>query len=160
MLAEAMEKDAKARERASSGVDAASGDGEDEFIHLRRALRAATLERDAMAVKLADVDRRERQMSLVRRHSEGVSKRLARVERLLLSEQARVASATARADRADAATASLITEYESQLTSARALIEDLALRCDASDLRAAADAHDRKFPPKSPFPAPAPRRRT
>lgn len=160
MLAEAMEKDAKARERASSGVDAASGDGEDEFIHLRRALRAATLERDAMAVKLADVDRRERQMSLVRRHSEGVSKRLARVERLLLSEQARVASATARAARADAATASLITEYESQLTSARALIEDLALRCDASDLRAAADAHDRKFPPKSPFPAPAPRRRS
>jgi hypothetical protein len=159
-LARAMAKDAEARERASSGGDAASGDGEDEFVHLRRALRAVTLERDAMAVKLADVDRRERQMSLVRRHSEGVSKRLARVERLLLSEQARVASATARADRADAATASLITEYESQLTSARALIEDLALRCDADDLRRAADAHDRKFPPKPSFTASTPRHRS
>jgi len=144
------------RDDAPLGVDAAEGaaDGDadgDAFvsIHLRRALRAVTLERDAIAAKLADVDRRERQMNLIRRHSEGVSKRLARVERLLVAETARAADAIARAERADAATASIISDYESQLSSARALIESLALRCDVDDLRAVARAHDRAHPPRA-----------
>ena len=121
-------------------------DANEESPRLRRALRAVTLERDAVTVKLADVARRERQMSLIKRHAEGVSARLARVERLLVSERASRASSDARASRADAAVAALITDYESQLTSARALIEKLALRCDAGDLIATAREHDRRFP--------------
>lgn len=134
----------EARAETSGERDAARTS---EALHLRRALRAITLERDAITVKLADVDRRERQMNLIRRHSEGTTKRLARVERLLASETARAAQAIARAERADAATASIISDYESQLTSARALIENLALRCDADDLMRAAREHDRAFPP-------------
>lgn len=141
-----------ARDEAPRGVDDVDGDAEGDAsvsIHLRRALRAVTLERDAIAAKLADVDRRERQMNLIRRHSEGTSKRLARVERLLVAETARAADAIARAERADATTASIISDYESQLSSARALIESLALRCDADDLREVARAHDRARPTRS-----------
>jgi hypothetical protein len=72
-------------------------DANEESPRLRRALRAVTLERDAVTVKLADVARRERQMSLIKRHAEGVSARLARVERLLVSERASRASSDARA---------------------------------------------------------------
>ena len=121
-------------------------DANEESPRLRRALRAVTLERDAVTVKLADVARRERQMSLIKRHAEGVSARLARVERLLVSERASRASSDARASRAAAAVAARVTAYEAQLTSARALIEKLALRCDAGDLIATAREHDRRFP--------------
>jgi hypothetical protein len=132
----------------SGGSAAADGaDGED-WVHLRRALRAVTLERDAMAVKLSDVDRRERQMSLVRRHAEGTSRRLARVERLLTEEESRSARAGARADRANAEISAVMAEYEEQLSNAGALIEKLAVRCDGFDF---VESERRRFARRGAF---------
>lgn len=125
----------------------AAADGED-WVHLRRALRAVTLERDAMAVKLSDIDRRERQMSLVRRHAEGTSRRLARVERLLTEEESRSARAGARADRANAEISAVIAEYEEQLSNAGALIEKLAMRCDGFDF---VESERRRFARRGAF---------
>ena len=103
-----------------------SSDDNDDVIHLRRALRAVTLERDAIAAKLSDVDRRERQMQLIRRHAEGTAARLARVERLLVDEQRAAASARAAAATATAHITTLTREHEVQITQAQALIERLA----------------------------------
>ena len=149
VLASKLSDESDERRTTTSGGSAAAdgADGED-WVHLRRALRAVTLERDAMAVKLSDVDRRERQMSLVRRHAEGTSRRLARVERLLTEEESRSARAGARADRANAEISAVIAEYEEQLSNAGALIEKLAVRCDGFDF---VESERRRFARRGAF---------
>lgn len=132
----------------SGGSAAAEGADSEDWVHLHRALRAVTLERDAMAVKLSDVDRRERQMSLVRRHAEGTSRRLARVERLLTEEESRSARARANADRANAEISAVIAEYEEQLSNAGTLIEKLAVRCDGFDF---VESERRRFARRGAF---------
>ena len=126
------EASALARRQPSTSSDE-SGD----VVHLRRALRAVTLERDAIAAKLSDVDRRERQMNLIRRHTEGTAARLARVERLLVDEQRDAASARAAAATATAHITTLTREHEETLARAQALIERLV---EKNNRRASASA--------------------
>lgn len=98
----------------------------DERATLRRATRALALERDAMAAKLIDVNRRERQMTLIRAHAEGTTARLARVERLLVQEERRAARADARVCEIKTSADARVRSVRVELANARALIDDLA----------------------------------